>query len=243
MAAGAVDKRSLLSKCALFRDIDDRDLDALAAYARFQRYAAHEVIFRKGDPGHGLMAVVSGRVGISSLSDEGKEVILNMIGPGEVFGEIALLDGKERTADATAMETSDLLVLDRRGFVSFLKHEPDFCVALLNVLCARIRRTSEQVEDSLFLDLPARLGKALLALADNYGRATPDGIRLEIKLSQRELGNLVGLTRESMNKQLMSWREQGLITITKGLITIRDLEAFQTAIHDSSQEHRMGDTP
>ena len=235
MIATAANKRALLSRCSLFRTLDDRDLDALATYARLRRYAAHEVIFRKGDPGHGLMAVLSGRVGISSLSEEGKEVILNMIGPGEVFGEIALLDGKERTADATAMESSELLVLDRRSFLSFLERKPEFCVALLKILCARIRRTSEQVEDSLFLDLPSRLGKALLALVDSYGRTTPDGIRLEIKLSQRELGNLVGLTRESMNKQLKSWREKGLIKIVKGLITIRDVEAFEAEIHESRQ--------
>ena len=235
MVGATVDKRALLSKCPLFRDLDDHDLDTLVAYARFQRYAAHEVIFRKGDPGYGLMAVLSGRVSISSPSEEGKEVILNIIAPGEVFGEIALLDGKERTADATAMETSELLVLDRRSFLSFLERKPKFCVALLNILCARIRRTSEQVEDALFLDLPSRLGKTLLALVDSYGRSTPDGIRLEIKLSQRELGNLVGLTRESMNKQLKAWREKGLIKIDAGLITICDIEAFEAEIYGSWQ--------
>src|SRR6516164_10351205 len=141
-----------------------------------------------------MMAVLRGRVVIRAPSSEGKEVILKIISEGEIFGEIALLDGKERTADATAMTDCELLVVARRSFLSLLER-PVMTRELLNVLCERLRRTSEQVEDVLFLDLEARIAKILLRFAEAGGPAQP-GAHVVLGMSQREFGNLVGASRE-----------------------------------------------
>jgi len=223
------DRRSIFRRHPLFAHLADADVDQLLRYARIERHKAGRTIFLKGSPGHGMMAVLSGQVRISSPSSEGKEIVLNLIGPGEVFGEIALLDGRERTADAAAMSDCELLVLERRDFVPFLERHPEVCIRLMEVLCARLRRTSEQVEDVLFLELPARLAKTLLRLAKEHGHAAPGGQMIDLKLSQRELGNLTGATRESVNKQLKEWERDGILRIEGGAIVVtaaRRLEAL-----------------
>lgn len=220
--APAIDKRKLLEGHTLLRELKPAELDQLASYARIVRHRAGDTIFLKGSPGTGMMAVVEGRVKISAPSPEGKDVILNVIEAGEIFGEVALLDGKARTADAAAMTDCALLVLERRDFLPFLRSHPDVCIRLLSVLCERLRRTSEQVEDILFLDLPGRLARALLRLADSHGERVAAGLRIALPLKQREFGEMLGLSRESVNKQLNEWQRQGAITLDGGKITIRD---------------------
>lgn len=227
VAVPPVDRREALAGHFLFRHLRPEEMEALLARARVERRKANSVIFRQDSPGYGLMAVLSGRVKISSRAPSGREIVLNIINPGEVFGEIALLDGKARTADAIALSACELLIIDRRDFVPFLQDHPDIAIRLLGILCDRLRRTSEQVQDLLFLDVRGRLAKTLLRLAGTHGRTTPDGRRIDLKFSQRELGSLVGLTRESINKQLRGWQKRGLIHVDDGAITIRDATALQ----------------
>jgi CRP-like cAMP-binding protein len=142
---------------------------------------------------------------------------------GDFFGEIALLDGKERTADATAMTDSELLVVPRRSLLALLERRPDAAIGLMHVLCERLRRTNEQVEDLAFLDLEARIAKVLVRLAEeNGGARKPVGV----KISQRALGELVGGSRESVNKHLQDWKRSGIIAIEKGSIMIQDVDAL-----------------
>jgi CRP-like cAMP-binding protein len=223
------DKTSILAKHWLLKHLTRDELERLSRHLRVQHHPANEVIFRKGDAGLGMMAVVSGRVKISSGVAPDKEVVLNIIDPGEVFGEIALLDGKSRTADATAMEPTELLVLDRRDFLPMIERHPEVCLRIINVLCERIRHTNEQLEDTLFLLQSARLAKTLVRLAREYGRKTSDGVKIDIKLSQRELGNLVGMRREGLNRQLSLWRDEGLIAIERGIISVRDVTRLEQA--------------
>ncbi len=213
--------RALLAKHFLLQHLEAAELEELLALAHVRRCAHGEVLFQKGDPGDSLMAVISGRIKISALSEGGKEVVLNMLGPGELFGEIALIDGRERSADASAMQPSELLVIQGRDFKPFLERRPDLSTRLLVVLCQRIRWVSDLYENAVFLDLPARLSKLLLRLAETEGTAVADGLQIGIKLSQQELGNLMGTTRESINKQMGAWREEGVISVDKGYITIR----------------------
>jgi CRP/FNR family cyclic AMP-dependent transcriptional regulator len=217
-----IDKRQALAGHFLFRHLSKAELDGLLARARVQRHKSGVVIFRQGDPGQGLLAVLSGRVKITSPSTAGKEIVLNIINAGEIFGEIALLDSKPRSADAVAIAPCELLIIDRRDFVPFLEARPALCIRLLGVLCERLRRTSEQVQDLLFLDLRARLAKTLLRLADQHGQSAPAGREISIKLSQREIGNLVGRSRESVNKQLREWQDANLIRFHAGRLVIRD---------------------
>lgn len=217
-------QRDLLRRSPLFACLGDKEADAILARANVARYAAGQEIFAKGDPGNSLMAVLRGRVQISTPSADGRQIVLNFMHGGDVFGEIALLDGKERTADATALTDSELLVVPRGPFIELLERRPDIGIGLLIVLCDRLRRNSERVEDLAFLDLETRIAKTLLRLgieAEAESEAFVSS-RFEVKISQRALGELVGGSREAVNKVLHNWKRSGIIEIERGSIVIRD---------------------
>jgi len=208
------------------------ELDSILTMAVEHRYRRGQTIFQKDDVGSALMAVLAGRVRISSVSAEGKEMTLNVINPGEVFGEIALLDGKPRSADATAIEETILLVLERRDFLPFVLGNQDLTARLLAILCERLRRTSVALEDIALFDLPVRLGRVLLKLGEDYGRQTDAGLRIDMKLSQKDLSNLVAATRESINKQLRAWREAGMVTIDGGYLILTRPARLKRLVED-----------
>ena len=211
-------KRAILARHSFFQDASPGMLDRLAARARGATYAPGQAIFRKGDAGLGLFAVLSGLVRISLPSENGRELVLRLIGPNEVFGEIALLDGGQRTADASAAANCHLLFLDRRDFLAALADEPGFGIKLLAFLCQRLRQTSEQVEDLTFADPSIRLAKALLQLAERQGAA--NSAEIKVNTTQKELGVAIGLSRESTNKYLREWERGGHIALQKGACVI-----------------------
>ena len=229
MYGSVLTQRDLLRRSPLFACLGDRETDTMLARAHVARYRAGEEIFAKGDPGNSMMAVLKGRIQISAPSADGRQMVLTIMHEGDVFGEIALLDGKERTADATAMTDSELLLVPRRPFLELLERRPEIGVGLLVVLCERLRRTNEQVEDLAFLDLETRIAKVLLRLALEAEDAsnTP---RIGIKISQRALGELVGGSRESVNKHLQDWKRLGIIEIEKGSIIICDADALAACL-------------
>jgi CRP/FNR family transcriptional regulator, cyclic AMP receptor protein len=226
-ADATIDKRALLANHPLFGQLALDELERLVAYMRLVRQPPRTVLFRKGDPGTHMVVVVRGRVKVCTHSEDGKELVLNLINPGEVVGEIALLDGADRTADAVTLVDSDLLILERRDFIPFLKRHPDACMRLLAVLCERVRRTSELLEEALFLEGSSRLAKRLVHLAEVFGKAVPGGVKIDISLSQQQLGNMVGMSRESMNKQLKQWRQDDLIRIEDGRYVLTNLDALR----------------
>jgi CRP-like cAMP-binding protein len=227
-------RRALLAQHFLLAQLDDAALDTLLAVASERQFTNGQVIFQKGDPGTSMMAVLQGRVRIGAYSEDGREIILNMVEPGQLFGEIAILDGKERSADATAMGKTQLLILDRRDFIPFLENNPKTAVRLFEVLCERLRRTSEMVESIAFLDFGARLAKLLLQMADHYGKETEQGLLIDIRISQADLGNLIASTRESVNRQLSAWTQEGVIAMEQGRIAILDQEMLQLMAQNSS---------
>src|SRR5215470_19877442 len=158
------EKRHIFEQHFLFGKLSTGEIDSLIGYTRVERYPAGCEIFDKGSPGQSLMAVLRGSIKISSLSSDGKEVVFRIINAGEILGEIAALDGKERSADAAAMTDCELLVVNRRDFLRVLENRADLCMILLRILCRKIRLTSEQVEDVMFRHLEARVAKALLHL-------------------------------------------------------------------------------
>lgn len=213
----------LLGKCILFRGLSPDDRNGLVSQARIRNFAAGDTIFLMGSPGDSMMAVLTGTIRISVPSPEGKEIVLAILQPGELLGEIALLDGKDRTADARAMAASSLAILDRRAVLAFLEKHPSGCLGLIEVLCGRLRKTDQQIAEIVFLDLPARLAKTLLRMA-SVARG-PTGTRIE--LSQRELGNIVGATRESINKCLREWQRNGIVRVEESEIVITKRLALQ----------------
>ena len=220
MAASDTRSGGLAAKHLLLEHLEPHELDRLMAFARSQRHPAGEVIFRKGDPGISMMSIVDGRVKISVASPDGKEAVLAVLGPGEVLGEMAILEDKDRSADATALDACELLVLQKRDFIPFLERNPAISIRLLRILCERLRRTSALVEDRTFLTLPARLAKTLLDLADSAGHETTEGTRVDFNMSQKSFGGLMGASRESVNKQLHAWQAEGLLTIGRGFVVL-----------------------
>ena len=220
--------RQVLRRSRLFERLGDSEIDAILAHATVTRQAEGDQIFAKGDPGNSMMAVLKGRVVISAPSLDGRQVVLTVMREGDLLGEIALLDGNERTADATAAVDCELLVVPRRSLLALLERRPDLCIDLLILLCERLRRTNEQVEDLAFLDLEARIAKVLVRLTEENGGDDRSSTKpVGVKISQRALGELVGGSRESVNKHLQDWKRSGIIAIEKGAIVIRDLPALE----------------
>lgn len=224
------EKRQLFERNFLLGKLSPNEIDALLRYSRVERYPAGEEIFAKGSPGNSMMIVLRGSVRISSISLTGKEIVLNIINAGQIVGEIATLDGGERSGDAVAMTDCELLVLNRRDFMPFLENHADICLMLIKILCQRLRQTSEQVEDLQFRHLEGRIAKALLHLSERSGSSGVDGRVLELHMSQSELANIVGSSRESVNKQLQAWHKAGFIDLAKGSIVIRDPAALEQLI-------------
>ena len=199
--------RKLLERCALLRALDEPERDDLASRAQPRTFAANERIFHVGEPGHCVMGVVVGTVRISLPTPKGREIILADLPAGEFFGEIALLDGKPRSASATALTNCELLVLDRRDVLPFLERSPTACLNLMQLLSGRIRRSDERMAEIAFFDLPARLARALLRYpVQGHGPH-------KLSLSQRELAEMSGATRENVNRCLREWQRRGILEL------------------------------
>jgi CRP/FNR family transcriptional regulator, cyclic AMP receptor protein len=206
----------VLKAVPLFAPLSAADLERLGQRLRKRRYGRSETIFATGDPGTSLCLIASGRVKLALTSAEGREAILDLLGPGDVFGELALLDGDPRSADAVAIEPTELLLLARDEFLRFLDERPKVAVAMLSVLSRRLRRDAELLQDAAFLDVPARLARAILRLA----ASDPDGVTRTPKLVQSDLAGMAGTTRETLNKWLGFYEDQGLIRREEGRLVV-----------------------
>jgi len=210
-------KLAVLRKHPIFCDLDPEALDQLCRYAKHSSLKRGATIVSKGDPGNSLIAVISGTVKISISSPDGRSAILNLIGPGEIFGEVAVLDGLARTADATANTNCEIYVIDRRNFLPFVRSQPALAMKFIELLCTRLRWTSDQVEEVILQDLPGRLASALLRLTEKHKLA--QGGRT-IAITQQEISEMVGMTRESINKQLRAWATRNLVRLEHGAIVV-----------------------
>lgn len=204
----------MLQRHALFRELGPTACDHLASYATIRTVPKGTTIYMKGDPGELLFAICRGEVRVLNTSHDGKSVVLNQIEEGDIFGEIALLDGQPRTADVVASADCSLMVIERREFLPLLRNNPDLTIRMLELVCARLRRTTEQVEDLTFMDLRSRLAKALLRLTQSGS-----GER-SIAISQGELSQIVGLSREMINKQLQVWVRDGTIELGRRRLVV-----------------------
>lgn len=218
--------QELIRRHPLLATLDENESRELLRHAHTKPYAAGKTVFLEGDPGDGLYGVLSGRIVVTVESVAGKELILNTFGPGEFFGEIALLDGKGRTATAMAREPSVLLFIARSVFLPFIERRPAIAVRMIAFLCERLRRTTHLVEDSTFLNVPTRLAKQVSGLAHEYGRRDGADGGITVRVSQDELARMLGVSREIVSRQLGVWREAGVLDIRRGQLILHAADAL-----------------
>src|SRR6201997_5148820 len=211
----------ILKMNPMFADLGADELQRISNLCHTQHLANGEVLFQKGDPGNALFGVRRGQIRIETGATDGSRPTLNFMGPGDLFGEVAVLDGQSRTADATAGEASELFVLRREYFLSHLEREPKVAIKIIQLLCQRIRWQSERMEESMLQPLPIRLARRLCALGDDFGAAG--------HISREQLGIFVGAARESVNRQLQQWRKEGILDLQRGRILLQNMSRL-TAI-------------
>jgi len=212
---------ALLAMNPLFAGLGEAAIRSIADLCVRRHLDGGEVLFQKGDKGDALYGVRRGRVRIETGTAGGGRLTLNVLGAGDLFGEVALFDGQARTADAIAAEPSELFMVRRGDFLGYLEREPRVTVRLLELLCQRIRWVSDRMEEAVLLPLQARLARRLCALADDFGS--------EVHISQEELGVFVGAARESVNRQLQEWRRAGIIELRRGRISLLDMDRLNAA--------------
>jgi CRP/FNR family transcriptional regulator, cyclic AMP receptor protein len=201
----------LLAKAPLFAGLPAVERERLGTLLRPHRYTRSQVIFLEGDQGNALCLIAEGRVRIQLTGADGREVVINVYGPGEIFGEMALLDGEPRSADAIAQEDVRVYWLQREDFAAFLDSHPRAAMTMMASLSRRLRHTTRVVQDATFRGAPARLARVLLDQAERMGRPVPGGIRIDGRLTQSELAAMVGATRETVNRALRGFEQDGLV--------------------------------
>ena len=216
-----------LANVPIFENLSTEQLQPLGDKMRTRKYQRGEVVFHQDDPGDRMHIIVEGRVRISLDSDDGREKDVALLQPGECFGEMALLDGSNRSAKATAVEEIETLVLMREDFLEFIREYPEVATHTTAVLTNRLRNANQMMGDLAFLDVPTRVAKQLLELATKQlAGAEPNG-EIEIAIGQDELARLVGSSRETVSRALTSYRRMGLLTTFHRRISITDLRGLE----------------
>jgi CRP/FNR family cyclic AMP-dependent transcriptional regulator len=219
-----------LGRCRLFGGLGQGSLEAIARNLRTRRFRRGEVLFHEGDPGDALFIVAAGAVKVVVPSDEGDEAILATLRRGDFFGELALLDGAPRSASAIALEATETLALPRDQFSALVGSEPAIRDALLASLAGELRRLTTHVAELHFLDLTGRLAARLVRLAQEHGIREADGsVRLDAPLTQGDLASMIGATRQSVNKVLGEFVEEGLLRLDRDRLVVPDVEALVRA--------------
>jgi len=211
-------------------------LEELTRQSHVQDVAERARIFGQGEKGHTVIAVMSGFVKLAATTAAGREVVLDVAGPGDVFGEVAVLNDWPRAAEAEALSACRLLMIDGARFIQALQREPKAMLAVIRLLSARLRTATEQLTDAVDMPAPARLAKALFRLAALHSHPTQGGLRIDLPLSQRELGAMTGLTRESINKHLAGWRDSGWLHLSDGAIVLVRVDRLRNLLREHSWE-------
>ena len=225
------DKRAILRDHYLFGKLTPQHIDRLSACIVTKTVKRGTNIFAKGDPGTSLCAIGAGTVRISVPSVEGKDAVLDVLGKGSILGEIALLDGHPRTADAIAVTDCELFVIERRDFLPLMREEPEIALKIIEILCSKLRRTTQQAEEVMFLDLPSRLAKALLRLVDGDTAGMQER---KVTITQKDLGNIIGMSRESTNKQLRIWEDKKWVRLERNAVVILAIDSIAAIAEDGA---------
>jgi CRP/FNR family cyclic AMP-dependent transcriptional regulator len=220
----------MLRKVPIFAGLSDQELESLSDCLRKRTFAKGMIIFHKDSPGRSLYIIASGRVRIFILSESGQEISVRIYGCGDVFGELSMLDDLPRSAGAIAIERTEVLTLDRDDFLALLERFPRIAPGIIATLSRRVRYTTKYAEGLAFLDVFGRVADRLLELADCYGVDSSEGTEIDLRLTQTELASLVATTRESVNKVLGTFRDEGLIKLDGQRIIILDRRGLRRRI-------------
>jgi len=226
-----VSSESIVARIPLFAGMQPADIARVAVRMRRRSFRQGDIIFHKGDPGTTLYLVEHGQIKIFTPSQEGREVVLSIFGPADFFGEMALFDDKPRSASAEAASPATVLTLQREDFRQAIVQHPAMSIAVMAALVDRVRRADEMVEDAVFLDLPSRLAKKLLDLAENHGVATPLGFEIRLRLTQQDLADMVGATRARVNEAITHFKERGVLTMTRHHLIIANPDELRSRIY------------
>jgi CRP-like cAMP-binding protein len=218
-----------LQTIPLLAQLNPAEQEQIAVRARMQRVTAGQVIIERGDPPEALFAVATGKLKVVAPRNEGRDATLHILGPGDVFGEVALFQANGRTARVTAIEESVLMVLDRRDFLELIQRSSELSGRLLSLMAKRLGDTIAHFDATTSLDVPARLARKLMLLAEHFGVAEADGVALRLKLSQSDLGDLVDTTRQTVNRLLREWHEAGVLRTDHGRLTVLNMKALRDA--------------
>jgi CRP-like cAMP-binding protein len=222
----------LLKKHAVLGLLADAVLEGLLQRGQLKRYAKGEAVYRRGDPGDSLMLLVSGGIKLTIISRQAKEMVLQFVAIGETFGEISAFDGKTRALNATALETSEVLVIRTRDLTPALAAHPQGFAEVTRSFCEKVRMGALLVENRTLV-MPARVARGLLGLARHLGRRRKDGVHLQLAASQEELGNYLGLARANVSRQLGELRRAGVVRIDGARIVITDERALAQLAEDA----------
>lgn len=220
----------IIKQIPIFKTLSDSGLNDLVGSLRLKSLKQGQTLFWKGDEGTALYIVKKGTIKIVLPSIEGDEIIVTMFSEGDFFGEMSLLDGEPRSADAVAIEPSEVFILSRNNFLSFLQSNVNAIESILSLLSKRLRKTDGMLEDTCFLNISARLAKKLIELAESHGRTKGSEVLIDLSLTQKELGDMVGATRESINKELKLLRNKGLIVTEGSRIQILNIARLKSKI-------------
>ena len=211
----------------LFAALSSENLSQLLDIGRTTKVPAEELLFRKGDVPDRFFVIVTGSAKANAPSTDGRSLVVRLLGPGDIFGEIAVLDGGARTADVATSEPCELLIFERARFNRFLLDHPEMGIELLGVLARRLRLTTELLVDNVFLGVHVRLARVLIGLARSQSDINPGERQVTIELSQQEIADMAGTSRVSINKQLREWEELGLVEINRRRLTILDIDGLE----------------
>jgi CRP/FNR family cyclic AMP-dependent transcriptional regulator len=227
--------RPFLRNNTFFGGLPDAALDHLIRRGHTKKYPRGAMIYRRGEPGDSLMVLLSGRIKITNTNADAREVVLNFLGEGDINGEIAALDGNERTADAVATEDCEVFTVYARDLVPMLVEHPQAMLEIIQILCQKLRAASAIIEDST-LEMRARTARGLLRLCRQHGRTGREGVRLQLSVSQRELGAYLGISRANVSRQLGQLKDANVIKIAGTQITVMDEEGLAAIAAASSKD-------
>jgi CRP-like cAMP-binding protein len=215
---------AIVRRAPLFTALDDAAAASLRASMDTVRLPKGATLFSEGDEGHHLYVIIEGKLKLGTSSGDGRENLLSILGPGEMFGELSLFDAGPRTATATAVTDVRLLSLGHDQVIPWVTRHPQVALDLLERLAQRLRRTNEVVGDLVFSDVPGRVAKALMDLGDRFGKETDEGLYVNHDLTQEELAQLVGASRETVNKALADFASRNWIRLDGRAVLIIDVD-------------------